>query len=169
MCCCPEFGCFPFGMHGRQPHLRKNVRSSYSGISPSGRGSAASSCNPKPTHAFQTQMFLGWVTVKTATHQVHLATFTLLRTTEPNMVLQGCITEIKDSPAILGMSHECLSFYWESGIFFKNMARSSLWDSQLTLELISPHSWLDSAVTFCILIFCRVVYGFKQAVPYYGM
>lgn len=61
-------------------------------------------CNPKPTHAFQTQMFLGWVTMKTAKHQVHLATFTLLRTTEPNMVLQGCITEMKDSPAILGMS-----------------------------------------------------------------
>lgn len=90
---------------------------------------------------------------------------------EPHAVLQECQSQKWKTlqPFSLWISPKCLSSYWECGIFFKNMTGRSLWASQLTLEFNSLHSCLDSAVSFCILIFCRVAYGFKRAVSYYGM
>lgn len=114
--------------------------------------------NPKLTNTSQTQIFLGWVTVKTAEHQVHLAMFTSLNVassdTEPNVILQEC--QSRESKTfqpftVCGSLINAYHFIGNVGFFFKNMTGRSLWGSQLTLEFNSLHSWLDSATTFCIL------------------
>lgn len=138
--------------------LKKNVRSSYSVIPHQAEGVLPFPCNPKPTSISWMQVFAGWLTVKRAQHWAHLSIAECVQfRCRAKAVLAGApVTERKDSPAIHAVCGSLIYELWGCGIFLHNLTEGSLWISQLNfIELTA--SRLHLAVTFCLLIFYKIV------------